>query len=141
MSTFVELAGNTDCDRAAITLTLPKPMTSGAKSWRPRSLLGAGAVDDRVHGHVRDRRHDRRADGRAAGRLPAHNSVFLIAHFHNVIIGGVVFGAMCGYNYRFPKAFGFKLDERWAAPHSGAGTAQLAMSLDDHGVRPSNLQE
>src|SRR6202167_4051978 len=42
-----------------------------------------------------------------------HNSVFLIAHFHNVIIGGVVFGAMAGYNYWFPKAFGFKLDERW----------------------------
>jgi cytochrome o ubiquinol oxidase subunit I len=42
-----------------------------------------------------------------------HNSVFLIAHFHNVIIGGTVFGAMAGYNYWFPKAFGFKLDERW----------------------------
>jgi cytochrome o ubiquinol oxidase subunit 1 len=42
-----------------------------------------------------------------------HNSVFLIAHFHNVIIGGVVFGAMAGYNYWFPKAFGFRLDERW----------------------------
>ena len=36
-----------------------------------------------------------------------HNSVFLIAHFHNVIIGGVVFGLMAGYNYWFPKAFGF----------------------------------
>jgi cytochrome o ubiquinol oxidase subunit 1 len=42
-----------------------------------------------------------------------HNSVFLVAHFHNVIIGGVVFGFMAGYNYWFPKAFGFKLDERW----------------------------
>jgi cytochrome o ubiquinol oxidase subunit 1 len=42
-----------------------------------------------------------------------HNSVFLVAHFHNVIIGGTVFGAMAGYNYWFPKAFGFKLDERW----------------------------
>ncbi len=41
-----------------------------------------------------------------------HNSVFLVAHFHNVIIGGVVFGAMAGYNYWFPKAFGFILDER-----------------------------
>src|SRR5207247_3207651 len=40
-----------------------------------------------------------------------HNSVFLVAHFHNVIIGGVVFGAMAGYNYWFPKAFGFTLDE------------------------------
>jgi cytochrome o ubiquinol oxidase subunit I len=42
-----------------------------------------------------------------------HNSVFLIAHFHNVIIGGVLFGLFAGYNYWFPKAFGFTLDERW----------------------------
>ena len=32
-----------------------------------------------------------------------HNSLFLIAHFHNAIIGGVLFGAMAGYNYWFPK--------------------------------------
>ena len=38
-----------------------------------------------------------------------HNSLFLIAHFHNVIIGAVVFGAMAGYYYWFPKAFGFTL--------------------------------
>jgi cytochrome o ubiquinol oxidase subunit 1 len=37
----------------------------------------------------------------------------LVAHFHNVIIGGVVFGALAGYNYWFPKAFGFTLDEWW----------------------------
>jgi cytochrome o ubiquinol oxidase subunit 1 len=42
-----------------------------------------------------------------------HNSLFLIAHFHNVIIGGVVFGMFAGMNYWFPKAFGFKLDEFW----------------------------
>jgi cytochrome o ubiquinol oxidase subunit I len=42
-----------------------------------------------------------------------HNTVFLVAHFHNVIIGGVIFGALAGYNYWFPKAFGFTLDERW----------------------------
>ena len=42
-----------------------------------------------------------------------HNSVFLVAHFHNVIIGGVIFGALAGYNYWFPKAFGFTLDDRW----------------------------
>jgi cytochrome o ubiquinol oxidase subunit 1 len=41
-----------------------------------------------------------------------HNSLFLVAHFHNVIIGGVLFGAFAGYTYWFPKAFGFKLDER-----------------------------
>src|SRR5580693_6643844 len=41
-----------------------------------------------------------------------HNSLFLIAHFHNVAIGGVIFGVMAGYNYWFPKAFGFTLNER-----------------------------
>ncbi len=40
-----------------------------------------------------------------------HNSLFLIAHFHNVIIGGVVFGYLAGFNYWFPKAMGFKLHE------------------------------
>ena len=42
-----------------------------------------------------------------------HNSLFLIAHFHNVIIGGVVFGVFAGINFWFPKAFGYKLDEFW----------------------------
>jgi len=40
-----------------------------------------------------------------------HNSLFLVAHFHNVIIGGVVFGLFAGYTYWFPKAFGFRLHE------------------------------
>jgi cytochrome o ubiquinol oxidase subunit 1 len=40
-----------------------------------------------------------------------HNSLFLVAHFHNVIIGAVLFGAFAGYTYWFPKAFGFRLDE------------------------------
>jgi cytochrome o ubiquinol oxidase subunit 1 len=42
-----------------------------------------------------------------------HNSLFLVAHFHHVIIPGVLFGVIAGYNYWFPKAFGFKLDEAW----------------------------
>jgi len=42
-----------------------------------------------------------------------HNSLFLVAHFHNVIIGGVVFGLFAGINYWFPKAFGFRLDPFW----------------------------
>ncbi len=41
-----------------------------------------------------------------------HNSLFLVAHFHNVIIGGVLFGYFAGIIYWFPKAFGFKLNER-----------------------------
>ena len=46
-----------------------------------------------------------------------HNSLFLVAHFHNVIIGGVVFGVFAGVAYWFPKIFGFRLNERigrWA---------------------------
>src|SRR6266702_4129701 len=42
-----------------------------------------------------------------------HNSLFLVAHFHNVIIGGVLFGLMAGITYWFPKAFGYKLDPFW----------------------------
>lgn len=42
-----------------------------------------------------------------------HNSLFLVAHFHNVIIGGVLFGYFAGIIYWFPKAFGFCLDEKW----------------------------
>ncbi|GHA73285.1 cytochrome o ubiquinol oxidase subunit I [Cognatilysobacter bugurensis] len=42
-----------------------------------------------------------------------HNSLFLVAHFHNVIIGGVVFGLFAAMTHWFPKAFGFRLDDRW----------------------------
>ena len=42
-----------------------------------------------------------------------HNSLFLIAHFHNVIIGGVLFGLFAAINYWWPKAFGFKLEKKW----------------------------
>lgn len=42
-----------------------------------------------------------------------HNSLFLIAHFHNVIIGGVVFGLLAGINFWYPKAFGYRLDPFW----------------------------
>jgi cytochrome o ubiquinol oxidase subunit I len=41
-----------------------------------------------------------------------HNSLFLIAHFHNAIIGGVVFGYFAGVHYWWPKVFGFKLNEK-----------------------------
>lgn len=47
-----------------------------------------------------------------AADFQLHNSLFLIAHFHNTIIGGVVFGYFAGITYWFPKAFGFKLNER-----------------------------
>ncbi|MDN5874307.1 MAG: cbb3-type cytochrome c oxidase subunit I, partial [Sinobacteraceae bacterium] len=42
-----------------------------------------------------------------------HNTVFLVAHFHNVIIPGTLFGMLIAYHYWFPKAFGFRLHEGW----------------------------
>lgn len=42
-----------------------------------------------------------------------HNSTFLVAHFHNMLIPGTLFGLFAGYTFWFPKAFGFRLDERW----------------------------
>ncbi|MCV2531107.1 MAG: cbb3-type cytochrome c oxidase subunit I, partial [Candidatus Lightella neohaematopini] len=42
-----------------------------------------------------------------------HNSLFVVAHFHNVIIGGVLFGCFAGATYWFPKIFGFILNDRW----------------------------
>src|SRR3954471_9462045 len=42
-----------------------------------------------------------------------HNSMFLVAHFHNVIVGGVVFAIFAGYEFWFPKAFGFRLHSGW----------------------------
>ncbi len=42
-----------------------------------------------------------------------HNTTFLVAHFHNMLIPGALFGYLCGYMFWFPKAFGFRLDERW----------------------------
>jgi cytochrome o ubiquinol oxidase subunit I len=41
-----------------------------------------------------------------------HNSLFLVAHFHTMAIGGALFGIFCGFTYWFPKVTGFKLNER-----------------------------
>ncbi len=41
-----------------------------------------------------------------------HNSLFLVAHFHNMVIGGVLFSYFCGFVYWFPKIFGFGLQEK-----------------------------
>jgi cytochrome o ubiquinol oxidase subunit 1 len=42
-----------------------------------------------------------------------HNTLFLVAHFHNTLIPGLLYGMIAGYQYWFPKAFGFRLNERW----------------------------
>jgi cytochrome o ubiquinol oxidase subunit 1 len=78
-----------------------------------------------------------------------HNSLFLVAHFHNVIIGGVVFGGFAGLTYWFPKAFGFRLHEGWGKaafwlsllgfyvvfiPLYGAGLAGMTRRLQHYDV-------
>jgi cytochrome o ubiquinol oxidase subunit 1 len=42
-----------------------------------------------------------------------HNSLFLVSHFHNMLIPGTLFGFFAGYSYWFPKALGFRLNEKW----------------------------
>jgi len=42
-----------------------------------------------------------------------HNTLFLVAHFHNLLIPGLLYGMLAGYHYWFPKAFGFRLNEKW----------------------------
>ncbi|WP_374297075.1 cbb3-type cytochrome c oxidase subunit I [Sphingomonas sp.] len=42
-----------------------------------------------------------------------HNTLFLVAHFHNMLIPGLLYGLLAGYHYWFPKAFGFRLNETW----------------------------
>ncbi|MDV6319404.1 cbb3-type cytochrome c oxidase subunit I [Chromohalobacter sp. HP20-39] len=42
-----------------------------------------------------------------------HNTLFLVAHFHNMLVPGMLFGMLAGYNFWFPKAFGFRLEEHW----------------------------
>lgn len=50
-----------------------------------------------------------------------HNSLFLVAHFHSMVIGGVLFGVFCGISYWFPKFTGLKLNERLGRYAFGAG--------------------
>jgi cytochrome o ubiquinol oxidase subunit 1 len=53
-----------------------------------------------------------------ANDFQLHNSLFLVAHFHTMIVSGVLFGYLAGVMYWFPKVAGFKLNERigrWAA--------------------------
>ena len=45
-----------------------------------------------------------------------HNTMFLVAHFHTMLIRGAVFGYFAGYIFWFPKSLGFKLDERLGRP-------------------------
>ncbi len=48
-----------------------------------------------------------------AADFQIHNSLFVVAHFHNVAIGAIVFAMLAAIDYWFPKAFGFKLEPFW----------------------------
>ena len=83
-----------------------------------------------------------------------HNTVFLIAHFHNMLIPGLLYGLLAGYHYWFPKAFGFRLNETWGRIACGcwvvgfylafmplyvlgvAGMARRTQEVFDAGFRP-----
>jgi cytochrome o ubiquinol oxidase subunit 1 len=58
-----------------------------------------------------------------------HNSLFLVAHFHNVIIGGSLFGYFAGLTYWWPKATGFTLDERLGKWACGLWTVGFFMAF------------
>ena len=58
-----------------------------------------------------------------------HNTVFLVAHFHNMLIPGVLYGLLAGYHYWFPKAFGFRLNERWGRAAFGCWVAGFYLAF------------
>jgi cytochrome o ubiquinol oxidase subunit 1 len=58
-----------------------------------------------------------------------HNTLFLVAHFHNVLIPGLLFGMLAGYHFWFPKAFGFRLDERWGRIACACWTAGFVLAF------------
>ena len=58
-----------------------------------------------------------------------HNSVFLVAHFHNVLIPGVLFGMLAAINHWFPKAFGFRLDHRWGVASAALWTLGFMLTF------------
>ena len=59
----------------------------------------------------------------------AHNSLFLVAHFHNMLIPGLLFGMIAGVQFWFPKAFGFRLDERWGRIACGLWVAGFYLAF------------
>jgi cytochrome o ubiquinol oxidase subunit 1 len=58
-----------------------------------------------------------------------HNTLFLVAHFHNMLIPGLLFGMLAGYHYWFPKAFGFRLDETWGRVAFALWTAGFILAF------------
>ena len=58
-----------------------------------------------------------------------HNTLFLVAHFHNMLIPGLLYGMLAGYHYWFPKAFGFRLSEKWGRISFGCWVAGFYLAF------------
>ncbi|WP_019994526.1 cbb3-type cytochrome c oxidase subunit I [Aureimonas ureilytica] len=58
-----------------------------------------------------------------------HNTVFLVAHFHNMLIPGLLYGMLAAYTYWFPKAFGFRLDEGWGRVSFGCWVSGFCLAF------------
>ena len=58
-----------------------------------------------------------------------HNTLFLVAHFHNMLIPGLLYGMLAGYTYWFPKAFGFRLNEGWGRVSFGCWVVGFYMAF------------
>ena len=58
-----------------------------------------------------------------------HNTLFLVAHFHNMLIPGLLFGMLAGYTYWFPKVFGFRLNDRWGYVSAGCWVAGFVLTF------------
>lgn len=58
-----------------------------------------------------------------------HNTVFLVAHFHNMLIPGLLYGMLAGYNFWFPKAFGFRLNQKWGVISFGCWVSGFLLAF------------
>jgi cytochrome o ubiquinol oxidase subunit I len=66
-----------------------------------------------------------------------HNTTFLVAHFHNMLIPGALFGYFAGFMYWFPKVFGFALDEKWGMRSVWCWLVGFYLAFPDRGLRRS----
>jgi cytochrome c oxidase subunit I+III len=111
--------GNSFYTSASMMIALPAGVQIFA--WiatlcrRQAALQNAAAVRHRLHRHLRPWRSDRRHAGVSVPfDLQAHDTYFVVAHFHYVLIGGAVFPLFGGFYYWFPKVTGRMSDERAA---------------------------
>ena len=74
----------------------------------------ADALRARLHRPVHDRRPDRPVPGGARPRRPRHDTYFVVAHFHYIMVGGTIMGYLGGLHYWWPKITGRMYPKGWA---------------------------